>query len=63
LQRDLYAAALHEVLGTPAAFRFFFPETSDEVREALGEDEVAAGRERVCGALREVAEAVSEQTR
>ena len=58
LQRDLYAAALHEVVGTPAAFRFFFPETSGEVVQAIDAGGVVEGRERVCGALREVARAL-----
>ena len=58
LQRDLYAAALHEVAGTPSAFSLFFPETGKEVRAALGADAVAAGRARVCAALRAVTQAI-----
>jgi hypothetical protein len=48
LQRDLYAAVLHELAGTPAAFSLFFPETGREVREPLDADAIAAGRARVC---------------
>lgn len=63
LQRDLYAAALHEVAGAPGAFSFFFPEASEEVRETLGAAEVAAGRERVAAALRAVAVVVTGRGR
>ena len=58
LQRDLYAAALHEVAGTPSAFSLFFPETGKEVRATLGADAVAEGRARVCAALRAVTQAI-----
>jgi len=54
LQRDVYAAALAEIVGVPAAFSFFFPETSAEVRHALDEAAVAAGRARLCAVVREV---------
>jgi hypothetical protein len=59
LQRDLYAAVLHDLAGTPAAFSLFFPETGREVREALDADAVAAGRARVSAALRAITGAVA----
>jgi hypothetical protein len=58
LQRDLYAAALHELAGAPAAFSLFFPETGGEVRTALDAESVAAARERVRDAFRQVAAGV-----
>lgn len=58
LQGDLYAAALHDVLGTPAAFSLFFPETSHEVRTPLADGAVTGARDRVCAVLREVTRAV-----
>jgi hypothetical protein len=62
LQRDLYAAALHELAGTPSVFSLFFPETGGEVRTALEATAVAAARERVCAALRAVAAGVIGRT-
>jgi hypothetical protein len=54
LQRDLYAAALHEIVGAPSGFSLFFPETSRDVRTALDAESVTQGRERIAAALREV---------
>jgi ATP-dependent exoDNAse (exonuclease V) beta subunit len=54
LQRDLYAAVLHETVGTPAAFSLFFPETGGEVRTVLGAGAASDACERVRGVVRAV---------
>lgn len=47
LQRNLYAAALHDLVDTPSAFSFLFTATQGEVRSELDAETIATERARL----------------